>query len=125
MNMPGFSAGFSLYRTKERYRMGGMLQSAEALIRPAQFLAPDCFGSEMDCITNICSQFEGEQRTLCAFACRAVSSTRCSPCTCHCDANCNRTCTRTCHRSHGGTTIFCGPEPCTPVAQFPGGVLEA
>src|SRR5689334_7627978 len=124
MNMPGFSAGFSLYRTNERYRMGGMLQRAEALIRPAQFPGPDCFGSQLDCVNNICiaNGLVGKQLAACTHACAAPSI--CTPCTCHCDANCNRTCTRTCHRSSGGTTVFCGPEPCTPIVQFPGSVAE-
>src|SRR5438876_8067982 len=96
MNMPGFSAGFSVYRTDESYRMGGTLQGAEALIRPAQFLAPDCFGDT--CIADNCLGLIGRAFTNCTHACAAPS--RCSPCTCRCDANCNRSCTRTCSRTH-------------------------
>jgi hypothetical protein len=47
MSMPGFAAGFSLYRTSEHYRLGGMLQGAEALVHPAQqpleFPNPECY----------------------------------------------------------------------------------
>jgi hypothetical protein len=107
MNMPGFSAGFSVYRTNESYRMGGMLLRAEALIRPAQFLGRDCFGSLLQCIANHCIFLRGPERAACDFACAAPS--RCGPCTC------NPTCTWTCRRSSPGALLTC-TEPCTPVA---------
>src|SRR5262245_11404184 len=121
MNMPGFSAGFSLYTTGEHYRMGGMLQRADALVRPAQFLGPDCFGSLLQCIRTHCLGFVGPERAACDFACAATATTRCGPCICR-----NGICTRTCSRTHlsSGTMVFC-TEPCTPIAHFPEGVLEA
>jgi hypothetical protein len=123
MNMPGFNAGVSLYRTSEHYRMGGMFQRAVAFVRPAQegpvFPDPGCCISINNC-RQCCRNggFDTRQELLaCLSACSAP--TRCGPCTCRCDANCNRTCSRTCTKSSGTTTLFCIEDNCTPAAQFP------
>jgi hypothetical protein len=129
MNMPGFNARFSLYRTSECYRMGGMLQGAEALIGPAQqspeFPDPECCSSILNC-SQCCRNLgleSPQQLQACLSACSAP--TRCGPCTCRCDANCNRACSRTCTKSKGLTTLFCIEENCTPVAPFPGPLAAA
>lgn len=44
MNIPGFAAEASLYRTDERYQMTGRLSQEPDSIRPS-----DCFS---DCISN-------------------------------------------------------------------------
>jgi hypothetical protein len=43
MNLPGFSADASLYRTSRRYRMVATVTQADGVIQAALFPRPSCF----------------------------------------------------------------------------------
>ena len=89
MNMPGFTAETSVYRTSGQYQMTAGFDANGAIIRP-QACDIACLA---DC-TPDCNEFIGQARARCLKACRLECCTPPPPqCTCTktkcCQGNCS------------------------------------
>lgn len=130
MDMPGFTAEASLYKTKMYYRMKGNSDQANNHIQLAEFLdmrfgAPffffGCPESAEKCVERHCSFLVGSDRARCILTCTEVQPV-CEPCTCTCSPNCTRTCTQRCCRHRVFTSPLaiynlCCSRSCFPFAE--------
>ena len=77
MNMPGYTAESSIYRTSGQYWMTAGIDASGAIIRP-QACDLDCLN---DC-TPDCDEFIGQARARCLANCRRLCCPPPPQCTC-------------------------------------------
>jgi hypothetical protein len=81
MNMPGFTAEFSVYRTSGHFQMVETINRTDGLIHPALCVDPSCFE---DCYADCnqeCFGLAGPAKSWCLKECQGVYKTCYAECT--------------------------------------------
>jgi hypothetical protein len=77
MNIPGFTAEASFYRTSIGYRLGGLRRVADNRVQPADWV--DCYSGCHSTCSADCSDLIGAGRGACLRACASECRETCGP----------------------------------------------